>query len=135
MTIIGVSAALLSDPTGRLLLVRKQGTTAYMQPGGKPEAGETPLATAIREVHEELGLLVPIARWQPLGEFRAAAANEPGHRVVAQTFAVVLTETEAAAARPSAEIAEAIWVTPEQARALDLAPLTREALLPLLASD
>lgn len=135
MTIIGVSAALLSDPTGRLLLVRKHGTTAYMQPGGKPEAGETPLATTIREVHEELGLLVPIARWQPLGEFRAAAANEPGHQVVAQTFAVVLTETEAAAARPSAEIAEAIWVTPEQARALDLAPLTREALLPLLASD
>jgi len=38
---IHVSAAVIVDDEGRLLLVRKAGTTAFMQPGGKPEPGES----------------------------------------------------------------------------------------------
>ena len=53
---IHVSAAVIVDDTGRVLVVRKQGTTRFMQPGGKPEPGETPSQTLIRELHEELGL-------------------------------------------------------------------------------
>ena len=38
---IFVSAAVITDAAGRVLVVRKHGTTVFMQPGGKPEAGES----------------------------------------------------------------------------------------------
>ncbi|WP_408734888.1 NUDIX domain-containing protein [Asaia platycodi] len=43
MRVIHIAAALLHDGAGRLLLVRKHGTVAFMQPGGKIEPGETPV--------------------------------------------------------------------------------------------
>ena len=33
--VISIVAALIRDPAGRVLLVRKRGTVAFMQPGGK----------------------------------------------------------------------------------------------------
>src|SRR6478609_7813601 len=55
---IHVSAAVILDGDGRLLLVRKAGTTAFMQPGGKPEPGESASETLSRELAEELCLEV-----------------------------------------------------------------------------
>ena len=40
--IIHIAAALLLNAQGQTLLVRKRGTTAFMQPGGKIEAQENP---------------------------------------------------------------------------------------------
>lgn len=119
------------DDGGRLLLVRKGGTTAFMQPGGKPERGESALTTGVREVAEELGLSLSASRFTPLGTFDEDAANEAGYRVVADSFRAVLTPDEVTAVVPGAEIAEAVWVTPEEARALQLAPLTRTHFLRL----
>ena len=76
--IIRIAAALLIDPQGRTLLVRKRGTQAFMQPGGKIDEGETPVAALVRELHEELGLHIDPAQAIPLGQFSAPAANEPG---------------------------------------------------------
>ena len=39
--IIRVVAALIRDPGGRVLLVRKLGSQAFMQPGGKRDVGES----------------------------------------------------------------------------------------------
>ena len=44
-----IAAAIITDSQGRCLLVRKRGTEYFMQPGGKPEIGETPHAALIRE--------------------------------------------------------------------------------------
>ena len=55
---IHVSAAVIVNDCGQLLLVRKAGTTAFMQPGGKPEPGESPSQTLSRELLEELGLSI-----------------------------------------------------------------------------
>src|SRR5438309_1978421 len=52
--VVEVAAALLTDSAGRLVLVRKRGTTRYMQAGGKLEPGETARQALVRELGEEL---------------------------------------------------------------------------------
>ena len=51
--IIRIAAALLIDPQGRTLLVRKRGTEAFMQPGGKIEAHEQPVQALVRELQKQ----------------------------------------------------------------------------------
>lgn len=125
---IHVSAAIIHDADGRVLVVRKQGTTKFMQPGGKPEAGESAAQTLARELDEELGLKVDETGLRPLGRFTSDAANEPGHRVIADAFALTI---EADAVTVQAELAELRWITPADLDTLDLAPLSLEHLLPL----
>lgn len=129
---IHVSAAIIHDADGRVLVVRKHGTTKFMQPGGKPEAGENAAQTLARELDEELGLKVDESGLRPLGRFISAAANEPGHRVVADAFALTI---EADAVTVQAELAELRWITPTDLDTLPLAPLSVEHLLPLAWPD
>lgn len=126
--VVHVSAAVVVDGAGRTLLVRKRGTERFMAPGGKPEPGESAAEALARELHEELGVVVPVTDLSYLGRFESDAANEPGFRVVAEAFAITLDPRSVSAA---AEIAEARWLTPDEAAALPLAPLSTEHLLPL----
>jgi 8-oxo-dGTP diphosphatase len=123
---IAIVAALVRDEAGRVLLVRKEGTTAFMQPGGKRDPGEDDLTTLARELDEELGCGIVPGSARLLGRFEAAAANEAGRRVDALVYEVELTGTP----RPRAEIAEMAWVEPNDPR-LALAPLTSDHILPL----
>ncbi|MBX8811230.1 NUDIX domain-containing protein [Pseudochrobactrum algeriensis] len=124
---IRIAAAILMAPDNRILLVRKAGTTAFMQAGGKIENGETPVAALQRELSEELGLTVNQDQAHYLGAFSAPAANEPGYTVEAEVFRIALTQPVAKAA----EIEEIVWVDPLQKVELPLAPLTKNYLLPL----
>lgn len=120
--VLKIAAAVVSDPDGRLLLVRKHNTSFFMQPGGKIDAGETALEALCRELKEELGLNVNSDQLSPLGIHNALAANEPDMMLEAHLFSLVIDEPVEAAA----EIAEAKWVTREEAWQLPLAPLTKE---------
>ena len=123
---IFVSAAVITDAAGRVLVVRKHGTSVFMQPGGKPEAGESAAEALARELHEELGLVVAADSLEPLGRFESDAANEPGHRVVAEAFR---TTAEPGAVAVRAEIAELRWITPADVPSMALAPLSLDHLL------
>ncbi|ALD97444.1 NUDIX hydrolase [Pseudomonas syringae] len=127
MKIIRIAAALLIGADGRTLLVRKRGTRAFMQPGGKIEPGEPAPQALARELEEELGLIVDPAQAVFLGEFTAPAANEPGFEVNCQLYEV---RTDAQAV-PAAEIEEVLWVDADSHAGLQLAPLTRDLILPL----
>lgn len=128
---IHVAAAIVTDPAGRAIVVRKHGTTGFMQPGGKIERGESAIATLIRELREELGLEVDVDATEFLGSYEAAALNEPGQTVRAEVFALV-TEVDL---RPSAEIEAIYWLeSPDDTDSVELAPLTLDVMLPLWAA-
>jgi 8-oxo-dGTP diphosphatase len=130
MTLAGtieIVAALIRDDAGRVLLVRKRGTTAFMQPGGKRDAGEDDIAALAREIDEELGCRLVRDSIKPLGEFNAISANEPGWGVRASLYAVDVTGDIA----PKAEIDAMAWIDPAAPVDIPLAPLTRDHVLPL----
>lgn len=123
---IRIAAALLIGPDGRTLLVRKLGTQAFMQAGGKIEAHEQPLTALARELEEELALTIDPASATYMGHFSAPAVNEPGFEVQAQLFLLHIEQAVA----PAAEIEEVQWIDPYTDGGLLLAPLTRDVILP-----
>lgn len=123
---IVVSAVVLADADGAVLTVRKRGTDSFMQPGGKPEAGETPAQCAVREVEEELGLVLDPAQLDLVAVHRTAAANEAGRPLIATVFSHPhLSSGSRPVVTPAAEIEEVRWVDPTQPLPADSAPLLR----------
>jgi 8-oxo-dGTP diphosphatase len=123
---LDIVTAVIRDREGRMLLVRKRGTTAFMKPGGKRDGGEDDLATLARELDEELGCRLIGA--ELLGKFSAPAANEAGFTVQSATY---LAEVEGEIAA-RAEIEELAWIDPAAPGDLRLAPLLTEQVLPAL---
>jgi DNA polymerase-3 subunit epsilon len=128
--VLRIAAAIITDPDGRCLLVRKTGTSVFMQAGGKLEPGESALDALARELREELDLELDESTAEYLGVFRAEAANEPNTLVSAAVFAL---ET-AAPVHVHGEIEELLWIDQLDGIDAELAPLTRDELLPLWAS-
>jgi 8-oxo-dGTP diphosphatase len=127
LSVIEVVAALILNAEGHMLLVRKQGTEAFMQPGGKREPGEDDLAALSRELMEEIGCRMVPGSADLLGLFEAPAAHEPGWIVRAAIYSVSVEGDVAC----QAEIAEMIWVDPSAPGDNPLAALTRDAVLRL----
>ena len=128
--VIHVSAVLAVDGAGRLLVVRKRGTDVWMQPGGKPEPGETPAETLARELHEELGVLLEPSQLEPLGTFTTAAANEANTTLVADVFRAQIEHPVVA----DAEIDAVRWMHPREFADHQLAPLITQHMLALIQS-
>lgn len=133
--VIRIAAAVILDADARMLVVRKSGTDAFMQPGGKLEPGETAAVCLVRELHEELALEVPLRELEAVGRFTADAANEAGWRVDCDVFrwvGAVGLATPAQVPQVQAEIAEARWCSRAELLGLAadgvLAPLTRDNL-------
>ena len=122
-----IAAAILLNEKRQMLVVRKRGTTQFMQPGGKIDPGETPEQALHRELAEEIGLTLPenAARYE--GVFREEAANEPGADVVAHAFTARLH----AEVTPQAEIEEVRWLDLDRNPGVTIARLTETQMLPL----
>ncbi|ROS78902.1 NUDIX domain-containing protein [Cellulomonas sp. PhB143] len=129
-TTLHIVAAVIVRDDGRALLVRKRGTAAFMQVGGKIEPGEAPAAALVRECAEEIGLVVDPGAARALGRRAAVAANEPDHVVDAHVFEVDLPA--GFDVRVRAEIAEHAWVDPARPVAShSVAPLSADLLAEL----
>lgn len=131
---IVVSAVCVFDDNGRLLTVRKRGTAMFMHAGGKPEAGETAVQAAARELAEEVGIVLDPRELRLMGVWIADAANEAATDIEATVFMAPGTWE----AHPSGEIAEIRWldlnVLDTGAEPMhDLAPLLTDHILPELA--
>jgi len=122
-------SAVILDGSGHMLLVRKHGSAIFIQPGGKPEPGESALETLARELDEELGVVLVEGSAVRLGGFEDEAVHEVGWRIRTETWIVSIAGTPAA----SGEIAELRWVDPVSPGDLNIAPLSRHHILPAVA--
>jgi 8-oxo-dGTP pyrophosphatase MutT (NUDIX family) len=132
---ISVAAVVLTNDAGEVALVRKRNTAAWIFPGGKHESGETGLQTAIREVAEELRIVLAPNQVRHLGNYTTPAANEAATKLLSQVYHVQLPPGHHVA--PQAEIAQVIWCRPgdvETPPGTRLAPLS-SLVLEQLASD
>ncbi|MDB5454117.1 MAG: hydrolase [Caulobacteraceae bacterium] len=124
--IVEVVGAVIRDPGGRLLTVRKRGTIRFMLPGGKREPGEDDLMALARELVEELGVRLRSA--DLLGRFEAPAANEPDATVRSSAYLVAIDGDIAI----QAEIEELLWLDPASPPNVPIAPLLVRQILPAL---
>jgi len=127
--IVEVVGAVIRDGAGRLLTVRKRGTSRFMLPGGKREPGEDDLTALAREIREELGVALTSAAL--LGRFEAPAANETGATVRSCAYVV---EVEGVIAI-QAEIEELLWIDPAAPPDVPIAPLLAGQILPALTAE
>ena len=118
--VVVVAAVVVLDEHRRVLTVRKTGTSRFMLPGGKPEAGENLRETAIRELAEEVGLDLAPEDLLDWGIHTDVAANEPDTTVRAGVYAY--THRVTATAKAAAEIAELHWLDLDRPTG-ELAPL------------
>ncbi len=123
-----LAAGIVIDPKGRLLIVRKRDTEKFMLPGGKIDEGESPIEALIRELEEEVGVTIPSTLAHFIQTYEAKAANEPGYFIRSNLFFVLLPMP--IEITPSAEIAEARWITPQEVASLNLAPLMINFVIP-----
>ncbi|MGI5245137.1 NUDIX domain-containing protein [Dactylosporangium sp. CA-139066] len=77
-TFHAAAAVLITDPAGRVLLVKPNYRESWLMPGGYVEADEFPHDAARREVREELGLTLDIGAllavdWAPAADPRPRA--------------------------------------------------------------
>ena len=128
MSILLVVACALIDADGRILIAQRpegKGMAGLWEfPGGKVEAGESPEATLIRELDEELGIAVKSACLAPLTF--ASFAYEKFHLLmplyVCRRWDGLVVAKEHAALR---------WVRPQNLRDFPMPPAD-EPLMPAL---
>ncbi|HEU0206769.1 MAG TPA: NUDIX domain-containing protein [Pseudolysinimonas sp.] len=128
--VLRVAAAIVTDRTGRCLLVRTAGRVEFTHPGGALEPGESALDALSRELRDELGLELDESAAEYLGVFRAPAVHDPRTLVSAAVFALVTDADVAARGR----IDQLLWIDRLDGIPVELAPLARDELLPLWAS-
>jgi mutator protein MutT len=84
------AGAVIRDPAGRLLLVRRghaPSADLWSVPGGRIEPGESPAEAAVREVREETGLEVAVDRLLATVQIGAYVVHDFAAHVVGGTLA------------------------------------------------
>lgn len=92
----------------KMLVERSRGKEIYLAPGGKVEADETPEQTVIRELAEEVGLVVTCEQLEFFGTFYAPAATHPEQTIRMDVYLVKDWQGEP---KPGAEVEELTWIT------------------------
>jgi len=121
-SLVPACGVLAVDDAGRVLLQRRRDTGQWAIPMGKQEIGETPTQCAIRETHEETGVLTEITGI--LGVY-----SDPGH-IVAYTDGEIRQEWELimlgrpVTGDPAAndEASDVRWVAAADLESLDIHP-------------
>lgn len=93
---------------GQILSTRSRGKDRYYLPGGKREPGETDAQTLLREIREELTVILDPESLELAGTFEAPAHGHPAGVLVRMSCYRAAYVGEL---RPAAEIEEVVWLT------------------------
>ncbi|MBL7169559.1 MAG: NUDIX domain-containing protein [Candidatus Aenigmarchaeota archaeon] len=85
----------------KLLIVREEGEDMFIEPGGRPEKGETPKETLERELKEELG--ISINKMTFFGNFKEKFNNS---FIIMDVYSVETSDEVS----PQGEIEEYLWI-------------------------
>lgn len=133
-TWIGVVAAALSDEEGRWLMHLRPSGKAHAGlwefPGGKLEPGETPANALLREIEEELGIVLDRVAVRPAHFAETASEDGP------PAIVILLYTCHRWSGVPRALQGEQIgWFTPGEIAALPRPPLDIALCGQLFGSD
>ncbi|MBB5630125.1 NUDIX hydrolase [Sphaerisporangium krabiense] len=93
---------------GRILSTRSRGKNVYYIPGGKREPGETDLETLVREIGEELSIVIVPTTATHVGTYQAQAH---GHAEGVTVRMTCYSAGHHGVPAPSGEIEEVAWLT------------------------
>ncbi|MGQ0574322.1 MAG: NUDIX hydrolase [Pseudonocardia sp.] len=119
--------ALVRDPAGRVLLVRRVDSGNWEPPGGRVDPGESAVNALLREVREESGVTVQVTAVSGVYCDPAHVLVYPALGEVRQQFAVYLhARAVAGILRPDrVETSAASWFTLAELPGLPMAPVVR----------
>lgn len=133
-TTIRKSAAILLKDR-KLLVVKEKDKEFFISPGGKPEPGESPEETLIRELREELGLETTSEQFEPFGTFTATAAGRDNVIVEMTVFLVNNWIPEAIKLNPEDKVNEYRWIDTSLAKDIKLGSIFEHEVLPKLKTN
>lgn len=93
---------------GKILSTRSRGKDVYYIPGGKRETGESDLDTLVREIDEELAVVIVPGTARHLGTYQAQAHGHSDGITVRMTC---YTADHRGTPAPSSEIEEVTWLS------------------------
>ncbi|MFC6098749.1 NUDIX hydrolase [Olivibacter domesticus] len=100
--------AFIEIQNNKILSTRSRGKDVYYIPGGKREKGETDLQALMREIEEELTIILDPSSLSFYGEFMAQAHSHPAGVMVNMRC---YTASYEGTIHPAAEIEEVAWLT------------------------
>lgn len=126
-----VKVGLLLTNAKSFLVTRKQGTTAFLMPGGRLEQNESDSEALEREIREELNCQLNIKSLKYIGDFTDVAANEPNSTITVRLYSGTITGSPVA----SSEIAELKWFDAKGDDRACLARSIQNKILPFLQEN
>jgi 8-oxo-dGTP pyrophosphatase MutT (NUDIX family) len=100
----------------------RDGITYYVLPGGQLEDGETPPEAAVRESHEELGLIVRVDDLVAVVNFRGSTQYYYRAETLGGEFGTGTGDEMASPAYSKAGSYRPVWLDPQQLAVLDVRP-------------
>lgn len=125
---IVICSAMMLNPEGELLMVRKKGSKYFQLPGGKIAAGESDSEALLRELREELQFDTDPATLQFIGRHVTQAVNERDTLVEGYIYLIKLAVKLDFPAQ--AELEEVQWINKGNWQDYQLANLAEEFVIP-----
>ena len=125
-----VAGILIQDR--KLLISRSKGKSFFISPGGKLEKGETGEDALVRELNEEVGVVVNANDLTAFGTFFAPAAGVENKYLQMDVFFVNRWEGEII---PANEVEEVLWVNSESVEGIEIGSVFGHDVIPKLKEE